>query len=661
MNPQPVLQTPSSVPTQPIVQTIGIHKHFGAVHALKGVDFSLYPGEVHILAGANGAGKSTLAKIISGIHQQDQGTVLFKGREVQLSSRGDALNLGIAIVTQESSLVPDLTIAENIFIHELRRGLRIDFPALTRKTWSLLQELEADDLLHPQMLIRDLSVAQQQLIEIAKALALNAELVIFDEPTASLSPREVNVLFGVIRKLLKANKGLIYVSHRIEEIYALADRISVLRDGQCVAQGEPVSALPLHRLVQLMADKQLEDTFLGSQHGREARPPGSPRMVVHRVPHGHGHRKGTFTLYNGQITGLAGLVGSGRTRFARSLFGSQPGTDYRIELDGQPVEIRSPKDAVRHGIAFVPEDRRRLGLIKDLDTLENAVICDLARTPSLRLDYNSRVHKLRPLLERFDLKPEVLERGIFTLSGGMQQKVVLIKWLLLQPRILILDEPTRGVDVVTRSEIYDVLRDLRDAGMGILVISSDFQELLAVCDRIVVMSEGSIVADLEAEGLDEEKLLMYALPRRAFSLFTDMVERLRTLVGGPAFWAMVSDDRVYCIEGTEDTHLLGFGAGSSAPRSACAIPDALTAASQGLAEPSEVAEGNGSWRTLLIPLRTDQSHDMGVLGVSVAGAAPLPQRPEGIAAALGEQLTDAVQLLAGFEHFNVEVSRDAAN
>ena len=642
----------------PFVSVQGIEKRFGGVQALRGVNLTVLPGEIHILAGANGAGKSTLAKIIAGIVPPDQGKVLIRGQEVRLHSRLDAARMGIAIVLQESSLIPDLTIAENIFLHELARGVRLDLRALRARAQHLLEDLEVADTLAPDVPVRNLSVAYQQLVEIAKALALDAQVLILDEPTAALSPKEVRVLVGIVKKLLRAGKSIIYVTHRLEEIYALGQRITVLRDGACVVEGEEIGNVPLHRLVQLMAGSEQPEAYVPTPYANGDAPARRARLAVLRHPSVElGGRP--FCLYEGQITGLAGLVGSGRTRFARSLFGLGAKGTLHLELDGERVDIRSPKEAVRHGIAFVPEDRRRQGLIKDLSTLENALICSLARSRAIKLRYGEMMDGLVRLLERFRMTPDVLHRPVFTLSGGMQQKIVLIKWLLTQPRVLILDEPTAGVDVLTRMEIYEVLRQLQESGVAILLISSEFEELLKICERIVVISDGNIVGDLRSEGLDKETLLMYALPRRSSMALRRVLEELHKVVGGPAFWITINSDTVFCMEATGNTKLLGFEGGRSTKITSCAIRDALEGIRRGLSSPAEIVESNGAWRTLLFPLRTRNGHDLGVVGVSHPLADSLGPSVTEVALRVSSPMEQAVEMVEGLHQFEAEVRRDA--
>ncbi|HWN96709.1 MAG TPA: sugar ABC transporter ATP-binding protein [Methylomirabilota bacterium] len=502
----------------PLLQLTAVTKAFGAVRALKGVSFDLQAGEVHALLGENGAGKSTLIKIITGAHQPDGGTIDINGQRVAHLTPAAAHKLGIACIYQQPALFPDLTVAENI-------GLRLEPASATRKVkWSerracaaqLLQRIGGNIL--PEAEVRSLSMPEQQLVEIACALGAGARIVIMDEPTASLSQKEVELLFAVVRELRASGIGVIYISHRLDEIFALADRVTVLRDGETVATrdvgraGCPQPAAERvnapQRLGENTAPYLTESELILLMVGREVShiyPPaeGEPGAVVLSLKNlgcaASSVRNITLDIRAGEILGLAGIVGSGRTELARVLFGITPADSGEIILNGQPVTICTPQEAVAHGIAYVPEDRRRHGVILDMPVAHNISMAIHRRLfPGTWLRFN----KERELGERFmrelDVKTYGSDAPGHSLSGGNQQKISLARWLATNPRVLILDEPTQGVDVGAKSEIHRIIRRLAKEGLAVLMISSDLPEVLGMSDRVAVMRDGTIGAMLPA-------------------------------------------------------------------------------------------------------------------------------------------------------------------
>ncbi len=478
-------------------------KSFGAVRALKGVSFELHSGEVHALLGENGAGKSTLIKVITGAHTPDSGTLTIAGDPVRHLTPARAHELGIACVYQQPALFADLTVAENIALRlETIAPLhRIHWRRRTEAARALLARVGAT--IDPQSEVRELSMPEQQLVEIACVVGAGARIVIMDEPTASLTRKEQELLFGVVRDLRQRGAGIVYISHRLEEIFALADRVTVLRDGESVGTravraahaADGVSALTRAELIGLMVGRDVSQEYPVSGRG-----PGEPVLRLRNVGCRRlGVRAVSFDVRAGEIVGVAGLVGAGRTELARVLFGLTPADCGEIELHGEMVSLGTPAEAIRRGVAYVPEDRRRHGVILDLPVSHNTSLAVHARLfPGGWL----RPAKERALTERF-----VRELGIKTsgpdapgasLSGGNQQKVALARWLATEPRLLILDEPTQGVDVGAKGEIHRLIRQLADRGLAVLMISSDLPEVLGMSDRIVVMRGGTMVRELPA-------------------------------------------------------------------------------------------------------------------------------------------------------------------
>ncbi|HEX7815825.1 sugar ABC transporter ATP-binding protein [Dyella sp.] len=482
-----------------LVSMHGIHKAFGPVQVLRGVDFELRAGEVHALMGENGAGKSTLMKILTGQHRSDAGDIRVDGKPVTLGSPTDAEKLGIAIIHQELNLIPSLTVAENLFLgRELRcLGVLRQGAMRTRaRAWLARVGMQA---LSPDARVDSLSVGQQQMVEIAKALALDARILIMDEPTAALTERETATLFTLIRQLRENGTGIVYVSHRMEEIFALCDRLSVLRDGQFVGVRD-VAGLDLDEVVRMMVGRALEARF----PTREVQP-GDVRLSVEGLTDAY-VRDIRFDVRAGEVLGVAGLMGAGRTELARLLFGLSKPKAGRILLDGKPLHLHAPAQAIGAGMGFVTEDRKGQGLVLDLSLRENI---SLARVPSRfgLIDRRRERMQSRQLIEQLHIRTRDMELDVRALSGGNQQKVVLAKWLALQPRVLLLDEPTRGVDIGGKAEIYQIINRLAAQGVAIVMVSSELPEVLAMSDRILVMHEGRATALLDAASATQEQVM----------------------------------------------------------------------------------------------------------------------------------------------------------
>lgn len=471
-----------------------VTKRFAGVCALSGVSLQIRPGEVHALVGENGAGKSTLIKIVTGALLPDTGTIEIQGRPVPHLTPTRARALGIACVYQHPALFPDLNVSENMAIRLEKSApfRRVRWRAYHERAAALLHNIGAE--ISPQALVRDLSMPEKQLVEIACAVGANARILLFDEPTASLTQREQNLLFTLIRTLRRQNSGIIYVTHRLDEVFALADRVSVLRDGQRVFTGASAE-LNESALIQLMVGRELASCSAPVTQ-KESRPLLSVSDLSCRNA---GVRHVSFEIGTGEIFGLAGLVGAGRTELARTLFGLTPADTGAIVMAGRNVSIRSPASAVDCGIAYVPEDRARHGVILDLPVEQNITLAAHRRLfPQGWLRTKLERAIAGDYIRRLDIRPPKSRLPVSALSGGNQQKVALARWLATQPKLLILDEPTQGVDVGAKQQIHELIRQLAEDGVAVLLISSDLPELLALSHRIGVMRAGQLVTILPA-------------------------------------------------------------------------------------------------------------------------------------------------------------------
>jgi rhamnose transport system ATP-binding protein len=490
-----------------LLEASAITKSFAGVRALRGVSFDLRPGEVHALVGENGAGKSTLIKIITGAETADSGTLLVAGRAVAHMDPATSRQLGIAAIYQQPALFPDLTVAENIAISLERGGAwrPIDWKARGRQAAELLERVGAS--IDPQRLVESLSMPEQQLVEIAKAIGVDAKVVIMDEPTAALTDREVESLFRVIDVLRQAGSGVIYISHRLEEVFTVADRITVLRDGETIAT---CARRDVTRpdLIRMMVGRELTAVF-------PKRPVeiGAVALDVRGLSNrAAGVRDVSFTVKRGEIFGLAGLVGSGRTQLAETLFGLTPLDAGEIVVDGATVDITSPADAIKAGIGYVPEDRRRHGVVLEMDVAANASLANLDKLSRRGLlDRDAERQAAQTYVDRFRIKTPSVYAETGTLSGGNQQKVALARWLAIEPSVLILDEPTQGVDVGSKAEIHALMQELAERGLAIVMISSELPEILGMSDRIGVMRAGTIRGVLTREEATQSALFALAL------------------------------------------------------------------------------------------------------------------------------------------------------
>ncbi|MBN2116067.1 MAG: sugar ABC transporter ATP-binding protein [Anaerolineales bacterium] len=488
-----------------LLELRGISKSFSGVEVLHEVSFTLHPGEVHALLGENGAGKSTLVKIITGVHQPDKGEILLGGEPVHFSDARDSRQAGIAAIYQELSLFPDLDVAENIFAgrQPVTLGGRVDWRKLYAEAGKLLDSLGVK--LDLKQKARTLSIAQQQMVEIARAFSINAQILIMDEPTSSLTLHEVDDLFRLVRRLRAEGTAIIFISHRLEELLALADRVTVLRDGSYVAT-HPMKEVTRFGLIRMMVGRTITDLF-----PKQDVTPGEVVLKVENLTRAGSFYKVSFELRRGEILGLAGLVGAGRTNVARAIFGVELPTAGRIQVEGREVRITSPQQAIELGLAYVPEDRQLHGLIPAMHITSNISLPMLA--------HYARMGWLRDTRERksayeaacqMDVRANSIWQLARELSGGNQQKVVLAKWLSTQPRILILDEPTRGIDVGTKAALHALMSKLAAEGIAILMISSELPEILGMSDRVIVMREGRVTGAFSRAEATQEKIISAA-------------------------------------------------------------------------------------------------------------------------------------------------------
>jgi ribose transport system ATP-binding protein len=496
-----------------IVEMAGISKEFPGVRALDDCRFEVRHGEVHALVGENGAGKSTLMKILAGVYRPDAGHIDFKGRRVEIDSPRAAQHLGISIVHQELNLMPHLTAAQNIFIGRESRAsvpFVLDDSALNTRARQVFETLHVR--LDPRVKVGNLSVAQQQMIEIAKALSFNAEVLIMDEPTATLTDTEIEELFRVIRQLREQGVGIVHISHRLEELKQISDRVTVMRDGRYIDTVQ-TSEAPIERIISMMVGR----TIFEAAPEIPEHPDPTVALEVRGLNRGRMVRDVSFKVRRGEIVGFAGLVGAGRTEVARAIFGADRPESGEVYVHGRRIHIGSPRDAVRNGIGYLSEDRKRYGLALSMDVETNIVLAAFRRflnalgvVKTARTRATASAH-----VKNLEIKTPSLHQRVRNLSGGTQQKVVVAKWLTAATEILFFDEPTRGIDVGAKSEIYRLLNDLAAEGKAIVMISSELPEILRLSHRVIVMCEGRITGELSAAEATQEKIMIYATQRLA--------------------------------------------------------------------------------------------------------------------------------------------------
>jgi len=491
------------------VRMTGISKSFSGIRVLHGVDFELRYGEVHALVGGNGAGKSTLMKILQGVYTPDEGQIAIDGTPIEIRSPHDARALGIGMIFQEFSLIPTLTVAQNIFLgHEPRAsGGLIDDRASVLRARELFAEMGED--IDPNARMLDLGTGYWQLTEIAKALAQDARVLIMDEPTSSLTATEANSLFALVRRLKERGISIIYISHRMDEIFRITDRITVLRDGRRILT-ENTAALTMNQVIDAIVGKSMEQAFEWRE--RFVDRSVAPLLQVRNLSAGRRVQDVSFDLYPGEILGLAGLMGSGRTELARAIFGIDRVDKGEILIRGQRVAIGTPEEAISAGVSLVPEDRRIQGLVLDHSVKNNLLLPLLDRLDHAGIIDDRRGDRMAgSIVEDLRIKTSSIATSVRLLSGGNQQKVVIGKWLATEPDILIMDEPTAGVDIQAKTEILGVIRALADRGKGIIVISSELVELLAVSDRLLVLRDGHVIREIDRREIRTEEELHRAV------------------------------------------------------------------------------------------------------------------------------------------------------
>ncbi|CAI1047176.1 ribose ABC transporter ATP-binding protein RbsA [Serratia entomophila] len=494
---------------QPLLQLKGIDKAFPGVKALSGAALSVYPGRVMALVGENGAGKSTMMKVLTGIYQKDAGSQHFLGKEVVFNGPKDSQDAGIGIIHQELNLIPQLTIAENIFLGRefVNRFGRIDWKRMYAEADRLLARLNLRYSSH--RLVGELSIGDQQMVEIAKVLSFESQVIIMDEPTDALTDTETASLFKVINELKAEGRGIVYISHRLKEIFEICDDVTVFRDGQFIAE-RPVSELQEDSLIEMMVGRKLEE-----QYPRLRQPRGEKRLQVSHLS-GPGVNDVSFTLYRGEILGVAGLMGAGRTELMKILYGAAPRKAGTVTLDGHEVVTHSPQDGLANGIVYISEDRKRDGLVLGMSVKENMSLTALRYFSRAGggLKQAEEQQAVGDFIRLFNIKTPSMEQPIGLLSGGNQQKVAIARGLMTRPKVLILDEPTRGVDVGAKKEIYQLINQFKQEGLSIILVSSEMPEVLGMSDRILVMHEGRLSGEFPIEQATQEALMAAAVGKQ---------------------------------------------------------------------------------------------------------------------------------------------------
>lgn len=610
----------------PLLAATGITKAFDRTQALAGADFLLQEREIHGLLGANGAGKSTLSKIIAGHQGFDDGEISYRSYPIRLRSTRDALRIGIAMVMQETSLVPDLTVLENIFLPELGRPGRLDYASMRKRGLDLLTSLGQAEALPLDWEVRRLSAAQKQIVEIAKALGVRAKLIIFDEPTASLSPTEVDRLFDIMTRLRLSGCGLVFVSHRLEEVFTITDRVTVMREGRTVMNARATSSLTQPELIRAMVGADLGAIYT-APHAAPDAAKAPVALEVRNLAAAPAVRDVSFAARQGEILGLGGLVGAGRSEAVEAIFGLRPRSGGTVTLNGAPLQPDNPRAAIRAGLGFVAEDRRSQNIVPDLTVRENLLLAHLGAHKGFGLGYRSREARVDALLATLGLPAHrLMDASMLNFSGGMQQKIIIARWLLLDPKVLILDEPTKGVDIGTRASIYAMLREIAGRGVAVIVVSSDFEELLGLADRVVVLSDGRSVAEMPSAMLTEESLTLLAAPRTSMQRNTALLQDLTRENGGVGFWALIEHERVICLNAVVADPAVdpGFRAGEARGLGETRIPEALRRCSANF-----VTEADAARATMMVPIRSPRGHDLGWVGLSLPNDHAMPP-PEAI-------------------------------
>jgi ribose transport system ATP-binding protein len=489
--------------TNDFLRMESISKSFPGVQALQDVNFEVRRGEIHALVGENGAGKSTLMKALTGAQPPEQGHIILRGQTVDIHSPSDSQDLGISMIHQELSLIPYLTVGKNVYLgREPRHSIPgfVNWKKLYDQTEKLLGRLNLDVAARAEAQV--LSIAQQQMVEVAKALSIDADLIAMDEPTSSLTEKETEILFDVMRRLKEQGVAIIFITHRLEEVFEVSDRITVLRDGRHIATA-PTDELNHNKVVELMVGRELDNMYPYSETEQRG-----VVLQANDLTDGQELDRVSLELQGGQILGVAGLIGAGRTALAETLFGLRQATGGEIHIDGKAVKLRSAKQAISQGLGFVPEDRKLQGLFLNMAVRENITMSSTSLVSNFGFVNSIKANKLADeYVEKLDIRTPSLRQRIRNLSGGNQQKVVIARWLTLKPRVLILDEPTRGVDVGAKAEIHGLMRQLAEEGVAVLMISSELPEIIGVSDRILVMHEGRVTGRFERDEASQDMIM----------------------------------------------------------------------------------------------------------------------------------------------------------
>ena len=493
--------------TTPLLEMVDISKSFFEVKALENINIQAYAGKVLALLGENGAGKSTLMKILSGIYKKDTGKILIEGKEVNINGIRAAEDLGITIIHQELSMLPNMTVCENIFLgNEKTSGFgKLNKREMKMKSAEMLQRIGCS--VEPDTMVGKISVGEMQMIEIIKAVSKHSKIIIMDEPTTALTDVETQKLFEVIEKLKSEGIAVIYISHRLDEIFQICDDVTVLRDGKHIGSAK-VSDVTKDQLITMMVGRELEEQF---PYRKEET--GKTVLKVENLSWKDKVKNVSFEVKSGEIVGFSGLMGSGRTETAKIIFGEYKKTSGNIYVDGEEVNVHSPKDAIKYGLAYLSEDRKKEGLILGMSVGENMTLSNLKNfeQAAFRLNKKDENNIVADYIKKLSIKTTGASQRIKNLSGGNQQKVIIAKWIMLSPKVLIIDEPTKGIDVGAKKEIYDVLNELKKTGKAIIMISSDMPEIVGICDRVIVMHEGMVTGELDREEANQENIMKLAV------------------------------------------------------------------------------------------------------------------------------------------------------
>jgi ABC-type sugar transport system ATPase subunit len=624
-------------------------KEYGTVKALKDGCITLHSGQIHALVGVNGAGKSTLSRIISGHIARTNGNMFYKGQQVHFNNPRDAMRSGISLVMQETCIAPGMTVLENLCLPDFGKSQKLDWKALKIKAERVLEELGQSAHLPLMQCAGELSIAQHQIIEIGRALLQDSDIIIFDEPTASFSPQEVDRLFNIMRMLRQRGKSMVFVSHRLEEIFEITDCITIMRDGKSIANNLPTASLTPNQLIQEMVGRDIQNLY-DRAHANSARPTQEPILVVSHLRSGRFVRDVSFKVHAGEILGLAGLVGAGRSETLETLFGLRQKDAGSIRLHGKEVHFKSPHEAIKNNIGFIGEDRRHQGIIPDFTVYENLLLAHLGADKDFRLNYRKHTQNIEALLDELDMPEHILIAPMLGLSGGQQQKIILARWLLLAPKVLFLDEPTRGVDIGTRNTIYQIIRKIAAKGIAVVMVSSDFEEVLGLSDRIVVLSDGVSVVDTESAVMNPKILTMFSAPRSSAQGIHQVLQVAQKATGGAAYWLQVEESHVFCFDLDNPNQLaLGFDQQTFPTIEQSAISHALHAIDE-----TGTVHFDHALQTVFFAIANQSGHNFGYIGITCPANITLPditQLATTLQAALRQQDTGQLNISARHKEY----------